>query len=491
MKRTLPELLGKTDFDLFPEELASKYVGDDRYVMQTGKTLDTVEAHHSPDGGRGYVHIVKTPALNSENEIIGVQGIFWDVTQEVLAHEAVIHSEKRYRQLTEATMDGIVVIDPQGNIALFNPAAERMFGYAAGEVLGRSAKILIPEEFTDLHAQGIVTFLHARMHDLLGRPHEVNARRKDGSDFPAEIALSHLMDAGESASHDEGPGRILAAIRDLTERNKMRAVLVQNEKLASIGLLSAGVAHEINNPLAFVANNLVVLERDCKGLLDLLSLYETAHAQNAGLDPEAAERIHTLTQEIDVTYVKGNMARILNRTRDGVDRVTRIVHSLRGMARTETPKRQVVRIPDLINGCLEILHGKFKRLGVTIAQEHDPHAVVPCVPTQISQVVLNFLVNAFQAVEAAKRKDGRIGIRTARLDDEFLLEIKDNGGGIKEEHRSRLFDPFFTTKDVGEGTGLGLSISHHIISAHGGRIEVASTPGVGTCFQVYLPLKPK
>jgi two-component system NtrC family sensor kinase len=489
LKRPLTELLGKTDFDLFPEELASKYVADDRYVMQTGKTLDTIEAHHTPDGSRLYVHVVKTPALTAENEIIGVQGIFWDVTQEVLAHEAVIHSEKRYRQLTEATMDGIVVIGPQGNIVLFNPAAERMFGYAAPEVLGSPARILMPDEFKELHAEGVVNFLRTRMQDLLGRPHEVQGKRKDGTDFPAEIALSLLTDRSDGANSDQRPVQILAAIRDLTERNKMRAVLVQNEKLASIGLLSAGVAHEINNPLAYVANNLVVLERDCKGLLDLLALYEAAHVKSAALDPDLAGRIQAAIEEVDLPYVKQNMARILNRTRDGIERVSRIVHSLRGMARTEAPRRQDVRIPDLINSSLEILHGKFKHLGIAVQQTHDPHPVVPCVPTQISQVVLNLLVNAFQAVEASHRSDGRIDIRTARLGEEFLLEIKDHGGGIKPDHLSRLFDPFFTTKDVGEGTGLGLSISHHIIAAHGGRIEVDTKLGEGTCFRVYLPLK--
>jgi C4-dicarboxylate-specific signal transduction histidine kinase len=196
-----------------------------------------------------------------------------------------------------------------------------------------------------------------------------------------------------------------------------------------------------------------------------------------------------VSEENDLPYVHENLARIISRTRDGIERVTRIVHSLRGMARTDAPKRQEARLPDMINASLEILHGKYKRLGVVVEQAHDPNPVVPCVPTQISQVVLNLLVNAFQAIEASKRPDGRLDIRTRRLDGQMILEIKDNGGGIKSEHMSRLFDPFFTTKDVGEGTGLGLSISHHIISAHGGRIEVDPKSGEGTCFRVYFPLK--
>jgi PAS domain S-box-containing protein len=481
LKKPLSELVGKTDFDLFPKELASKYVADDRFVMDTGRTLETVELHHAPDGNRLFVHVVKIPVLNAEGEVTGVQGIFWDVTKEVLAQETVAHSERRYRQLTEATMDGIIVIDSRGDITLFNAAAERMFGHDAAEVLGTPVKALVPNEFRELTADGAIRYFRSHMHELLGRPREVTARRKDGSDFPAEIALSLLSDPGESTAKDPRTMQILAAVRDLTERYKMRAVLIQNEKLASIGLLSAGVAHEINNPLAFVANNLVVLERDCRGVLDLLALYETdANAH--------AERIRAKAEEIDIEYIKANLPRILNRTREGIERVTRILHTLRGLARTDSPTPKDVRIPEIIDSSLEIIHGKFKHLGVVVHQTHDKLPVVSCEPTQLAQVLLNLMVNAFQAIEAARRPDGRIDIRTERLGTEMLIEINDNGVGIKDEHRSRLFDPFFTTKPVGEGTGLGLAISHHIVTAHGGRIEVASKPGLGASFQVFLPL---
>jgi PAS domain S-box-containing protein len=490
LNQPLSSLLGKTDFDLFPRELAQKYVDDDARIMQSGETLDTIEGHQTPDGRYLYVHVVKTPVRDADNQVVGVQGIFWDVTSEVQATQAIATSEKRYRQLTEATMDGIVVIDSQGLVALFNPAAERMFGYRADEVVGGPASTLIPGEFQQLHEQGVAHYLAVRLPDLLGQPHEFKGKRKDGSDFPVEIALSVLTDPGGGATPDQPPVQILAAVRDLTEPNKMRAFLIQNEKLASIGLLSAGVAHEINNPLAFVANNLVVLERDCKGLLDLMELYDAAGPTLARELPDLARRIETLGEQMDLGYIRGNLTRVLSRTRDGIDRVTRIIHSLRGMARTEAPRRQEVRLPDLINSSLEILHGKFKRLGVVVEQIHDPQPVVSCVPTQVDQVILNLLMNAFQAIEAARRAAGKIVIRTQRVGSAMMLEITDNGTGIRDEHRARLFDPFFTTKDVGEGTGLGLSISHHIVTAHGGRIEVDSQRGAWTRFRIYLPLKP-
>src|SRR5262249_42998104 len=128
------------------------------------------------------------------------------------------------------------------------------------------------------------------------------------------------------------------------------------------------------------------------------------------------------------------------------------------------------------------------RLNIEVVQDHDAAPRLACVPSQISQVLLNLLVNAVQAIEAAQQPQGRIDIRTRRLADEMLVEIADNGAGIAPEHLAKIFDPFFTTKDVGEGTGLGLSISHNIVMGHGGRIDVDSTPGAGTRFRIYLPL---
>jgi len=352
-------------------------------------------------------------------------------------------------------------------------------------VIGQPSGVLVPPEYRLAHEQGFRRYVETRQPRMIGRTVEVHALRKDGTEFPVEIALSALtLGPGE-----KGPVQFLAAIRDLTERNKMRSVLVHNEKLASIGLLSAGVAHEINNPLAFVGNNLVVLERDCKGLLPLLALIEDQGETLARQAPELWQRYQAVAAEIDLPYIRDSLQRLLERTRDGVMRVTRIVQSLRGVARTDTPHAQDVYLPDLIDASLEILRGRFRRSGIVVEQEHASGIKVPCVPTQISQVILNLLVNAFQAVEAHRPEGGRIWVRTRRDGADLLLEIADNGPGIDPVHFAKLFDPFFTTKDVGEGTGLGLSISHNIVAAHGGRIEVGGSFGQGATFRVYLPLQ--
>jgi two-component system, NtrC family, sensor kinase len=238
-----------------------------------------------------------------------------------------------------------------------------------------------------------------------------------------------------------------------------------------------------------VANNLVVLERDSKAMLTLLELFESGRAILSRHAPELDARIDAFKEEVDLAYVVENLHRLLERTREGVDRVTRIVHSMRGLARKEAPHRQDTHLPDLIDSSLEILHGRFKQLGVVVEQQHDAEPIVSCVSTHMNQVVLNLLVNAFQAIEMSRRDDGCVRVRTERQAEELLLEIADNGCGIGPEHLTHLFDPFFTTKEVGEGTGLGLSFTHQIVTAHGGRVEVDSALGQGSCFRIYLPLR--
>ena len=180
---------------------------------------------------------------------------------------------------------------------------------------------------------------------------------------------------------------------------------------------------------------------------------------------------------------------MLTRTREGVQRVANIVQNLRGLARTSPPKMEAALFADLIAPALEMIQGRIRRRGVEVIENHVNPRRVACVASQISQVVLNLLVNAVQAIEESPAEHGgKITVFSCPGSDFYCLEIKDDGPGIDPESLPRLFDPFFTTKPVGEGTGLGLSISHGIITGHGGRIEVESALGEGTTFRILLPL---
>ncbi|SIN85023.1 PAS domain S-box-containing protein [Singulisphaera sp. GP187] len=396
---------------------------------------------------------------------------------------ALTASEARYRQLTEGCLDAVVVADRQGRITLFNPAAEKIFGHSTDEVLGRPITLLMPDSFKDLDDRGFEAALEARQPSIVGRTVELKGRRKNQEDFPLELSLNAIELAGEL--------QFIGSIRDQTERQRMRAMLAQSEKLASIGLLSAGVAHEINNPLAYVANNLAVLERDMKSVLEMIAIYERALGPMSLASPDVVKEVEAVAEELDWPYVRDNLGRMLSRTREGVQRVANIVQNLRGLARTSPPKMEAAAIPDMLESALEMIRGRLRRHNIEISVEHGDVPRIACVPSQISQVILNLLINATQAVEATGRTEGgHIRFCTARDGDMVCLSLSDNGGGIPAESLPQLFDPFFTTKSVGEGTGLGLSISHGIVTGHGGRIEVTSPPGEDTCFRIYLPLNP-
>jgi two-component system, NtrC family, sensor kinase len=170
--------------------------------------------------------------------------------------------------------------------------------------------------------------------------------------------------------------------------------------------------------------------------------------------------------------------------------VARIVQSLRGLARTDRPEKEDVNLPELVEMSLEIVRGRLERRGIKVEQDYQATRV-RCVPAQINQVMLNLVVNALQAIEAKGTPGGTIRVASQSQNGELLLEVADTGCGIDPQDLGRLFDPFFTTKPVGEGTGLGLSITHGIVTGHGGRIEVDSQPGQGSCFRIYFPLDPQ
>ena len=276
-------------------------------------------------------------------------------------------------------------------------------------------------------------------------------------------------------------------IGQFIERHQMRARVIQSEKLASLGMLSAGVAHEINNPLAYVSNNLAVIERDVRFLLALLAIYEKAGPGLTVTQPQLVGQANLLASEFDLDYVKENMGKILRSTRQGVTRVADIVRNLRGFARLDQAAVDQADIHEALRTAVEMLRGRLDRRLITVEERLGELPLVAGSPAQLNQVFLNLLVNAMQAIESTHRDDGKIAISTESANGEVVVEVADNGCGIADENLPQIFDPFFTTKDVGDGTGLGLSITHSIVQDHGGRLEVESVVGQGTRFRVFLP----
>jgi signal transduction histidine kinase len=301
-----------------------------------------------------------------------------------------------------------------------------------------------------------------------------------GMEAGADDFVTKPFDREELRVRIRAGERIVQLEHTLAEQNKAlreaQAALVQSEKLASLGRVAAGVAHEINNPVAYVTNNVTVLRRDMQAALEVLGAYE------AGRAAEAAR----LAQEADLAYFRAHFGRTCDKTLEGLQRVRDIVRNLRDFARLDEAELQEADLNAALDSAAEILRHEIKTKDIQLETDYRPLPRVLCYSGKINQVFLNLLANAVQACD----RGGRVVLRTRAEGDGVAIEVQDNGCGIRPEHRARLFEPFFTTKPVGQGTGLGLSVSFGIARDHGGAIEVESEVGRGSTFRVRLPLRP-
>jgi signal transduction histidine kinase len=301
-----------------------------------------------------------------------------------------------------------------------------------------------------------------------------------GMEAGADDFLTKPFDRDELRVRLRAAERILKLEHSLAEQNRLlretQAALVQNEKLASLGRLAAGVAHEINNPLAYVTNNLMVIRRDTQAALSALDAYRRGEGGEGARIDEAA----------DLSYFRENFGRMCDKTLEGLQRVRDIVRNLRDFARLDEAEFKETDLNAALLSTIEIVRHQLKEADVRLQVESTPLPPVQCHPGKINQVLLNLLVNAIQACN----RGGVVTASTRSDQTGVVIEVHDNGCGIAPEYRSRLFEPFFTTKPIGQGTGLGLSVSYGIVRDHGGVIEVESEPGQGSTFRVKLPFKP-
>jgi PAS domain S-box-containing protein len=420
--------------------------------------------------------------------------------------------ERESERFFNLSLDLLCIADLKGHFKRLNQAWERTLGFTTQELMAEPF-------FTFIHPDDIepTNKIYARQISVGATiiHFENRYRCKDGSyRWLQWNAVPALAEA-----------RIFAAARDITDLKNAQAMLklqhqllgesaesersahtalkntqtrlIQSERLAAVGQLVAGVAHEINNPLAFVTNNLAVLQRDIAQVRHLLQMYQSADPLLSEHNPALLERLREAAEACDLGYVLASLVDLPVRSREGLRRIQEIVRALLDMARVQTvgTLQERINLNEGIESTALIVQGLAKNRGVKVDLDLVLLPLITCDPKRINQVILNLLTNAVDACAApgtvAEGSDQKKVLVRSRPDgDGVVVSVSDNGSGIDPAVLGKVFEPFFTTKPQGEGTGLGLSISHGIVLDHGGRIDVTSEGGQGTTFTVHLPAEP-
>jgi two-component system sensor histidine kinase/response regulator len=484
LNMSLAELVGKTDRDVYPAELAEKYMHDDRRVMETGQVFEAVEEHIGPDGGTSYVSVLKVPLRDSDQEVIGMQGIFWDVTPRMRAEEALRQakylaeeSEKRTRLIVDSAYDAYVAMDANGLIIDWNRQAELIFGWPREEAINRPLhELIIPLSYRAAHVAGVQNFLATGKGPLLNRRVEVPAVRRDGSEFPVEITVSPIRYGSEWI--------FSAFLHDITERKQAEAELRLARDAAEAASQAkseflANMSHEIRTPM-----NAII------GLTELLL--------DTPLNVEQRDYLETVKKSADA--------------------LLSVINDILDFSKIEAGKLELEYSPfdlrdslgDTLNTLALRAHQKGLELACHIAPEVPETVIGDSV--RLRQILINLVGNAIKFTERgevvvdvqlygdrsvaetvgwAERGEahqGRIGGLEDPAQPTILhFSVRDTGIGIPKDKQNMIFDAFAqadgsTTRRYG-GTGLGLAITSRLVQRMGGRVWVESEPGQGSTFR--------
>jgi PAS domain S-box-containing protein len=441
-------------------------------------------------------------------------------------------NEAKWRSLIQTSSNLITILEANGTIKYASPAIRGVLGYKPKELMGQNLFELVHADDLVNIEQNFQYFLQNPTTDL---SLEFRFRHQDGSwryiestysnllmDSPVTRIVVNFRDVTERKRAEEAIKQSEAQLREkatqlehtLHELQETQTQLIQTEKMSSLGLLVAGIAHEINNPVSFIYGNIPHATQYTQDLLHLIDLYRQEY-------PQPAPIIQAEEQSIDLDFLSEDLPKLMNSMQMGAERIRQIVLSLRNFSRLDKAAREPVDLHQGIDNTLLLLQHRVKakagRPKIEIVKEYGELPLVECYAGQMNQVFMNILGNAIDALE--ELNDERLQVENYKFegtqkskveslnnnvqsttpciridtqlkdDNTVLIRIADNGPGMTAQVQQQIFDPFFTTKSVGQGTGLGLSISYQIIvDKHGGQLKCVSTPGEGTEFWIELPV---
>ncbi|KAF0219761.1 MAG: two-component system NtrC family sensor [Geobacteraceae bacterium] len=461
----------------------------------SGERLGGIEyTAQRKDGGTFPVVIFSSPVVY-ENNIVGLRGVIFDITERkqtekqlrksqaelLVKHEQLMIlfaqvelAKKQWEKTLDCISDLVILVDREEKVRRCNGPVAELAGKPHDKLIGAEWKELLLTPEMD------VISITETGGELYHRP--------SGRWFCLSTYPFTTGDGGGTAGavvtlHDttEIKQATTALEKAYADLKSTQAQMLQREKMASIGQLAAGIAHEINNPIGFVASNLGTLGKYVERFTDFID------AQTKALEslqtPETAEKLGMKRKELKLDYIIEDVKQLIKESVEGTDRVRKIVQDLKSFSRVDEAEYKHADINECMDSTMNIVWNELK-YKATVHKEYGDIPLTRCYPQQLNQVFMNLLVNASHAIE----KQGEITVRTWLEDENIYIAVADNGCGIPEENLSRIFEPFFTTKEVGMGTGLGLSILYDIVKKHKGEIAVESRVGKGTTFTVWIPV---
>jgi two-component system NtrC family sensor kinase len=499
-------------------------------TISGGKVWRGQVRNRRKDGSFYWVETTITPFLDASGKPYQYVSTRTDVTHLVEAQEAARQSEGLFRAVAEMVPSGILVHRCDKPL-YFNRATLQITGYSAEDMAGMDYADVVHPEYRDLarrkgearvRGEAVSPSAELRLLTKAGTSRwvELSGRLIDYGGAPAVLVTYHDIEQRKQAeqmmlrAHTELEALVQARTgelaqakeqleRDIEKRrqaeqelqlryDEMEALntqlketqnqLLQSEKMASIGQLAAGVAHEINNPIGYVYSNLGTLEKYVGDLLQMVGAYEQLEA----LAPEgspALSGVRQIKQRVDLSFLREDLSGLMSESKEGITRVKKIVQNLKDFSHVGAAEEwQWADLHRGLDSTLNIVWNEIK-YKADVRKEYGTIPEIECIPSQLNQVFMNMLVNAAHAIQ----ERGTITVRTGMEDGQVWIEIADTGTGIAPENLQRIFDPFFTTKPVGKGTGLGLSLSYGIVHKHHGQITVQSELGKGTTFRIRLP----
>ncbi len=498
-------------------------------------------------GGGQYTYIIVLTGFGQKEEMIEVfEGGADDyipkpfdkeeLKARVKTGERIIRLEEKHRQLQNSLLEGnnkirtvfdslheeIVSIDNNRRIVSVNQAYINNRSVVSRDIIGKDfctenfctlpagkEKISLSATFEKIFRTGDPEFLRSTIENYKGvtahkEIHCLPVKNKAGKVFQIVVVTRDVTRDQQKADEIQKlNAELRQAVEQIRAKNETlentlkqlkesQSQILQSEKMASIGQLAAGVAHEINNPTGFLGSNLKTLSdymEDISSLVtDYRSFMRNIRSDRYGETDTAAfvERMSQISEKeasIDIDYILEDIPDLIKESREGTDRIKKIIVNLKDFAHPGDDVKKMADINDCLDSTLNIVWNEIK-YKAEVSKQYGELPLVKCYPNQLNQVFLNLLVNAAQAIPDR----GRIDIRTRSFNNQVEIIISDNGTGIPEEYLSKVFDPFFTTKPVGKGTGLGLNVAFNIIQKHQGIINIESTAGEGTVFTIKLPV---